>query len=232
MSASPRRRWRLQGLGGLDAAPGPAGVQAEPAGRPFGSPCSACSASCRCAGPGSPCPPHSAQNSWLSAAVAAATPAIASRSITASGIVSVSHVGVSSVSSTGRPSSSAATTSAVRMSACQSAHLAAVALGSSCWPCGRSPSSSRLGHPPAFVHDHRGERLSRRGREPLVAPSVVAVGVEPCSSPWRARCPSCRSSPPGTPTRSPPSTRSRARSSRRPVARRPSRARGDGAASP
>ena len=39
----------------------------------------------------------------FSAAVAAATPAIASRSITASGIVSVSHVAVSSVSSTGRP---------------------------------------------------------------------------------------------------------------------------------
>ena len=38
--------------------------------------------------------------------MAAATPAIASRSITASGIVSVSHVAVSSVSSTGRPSSS------------------------------------------------------------------------------------------------------------------------------
>ena len=162
---------------------------------------------------GVPCPPHSAQISRLSAAVAAATPAIASCSITASGIVSVSHVAVSSVSSTGRPSSSAATTSAVRMSVCQPAHLAAVALGSSCWPCGRSPSSSRLGNPPAFVHDHRSERLSRRGREPLVAPSVVAVGVEPCSSPWRARCPSCRSSPPGTPTRSPPSTRSRARSS-------------------
>ena len=101
-----------------------------------------------------------------------------------------------------------------------------------CWPCGRSPSSSRLGHPPASVHDHRSERLSRRGREPLVAPSVVAVGVEPCSSPWRARCPSCRSSPPGTPTRSPPSTRSRARSSRRPIPRPPSTARRDGAASP
>ena len=113
-------------------------------------PCCACSASYRCAGPGSPCPPHSAQFSRLSAAVAAATPAIASRSIAGGGIVSVSHVAVSSVSSTGRPSSSATTTSAVRMSVCQPAHLASVAFGSSCWPCGRSPSSSsRLGHPPA-----------------------------------------------------------------------------------
>ena len=126
---------------------------------------------------GSPGPPHSAQVSPLSAVAAAITPAIASRSNAVGGIVRVSHVVVSAVSSTGRPSSSPATTSAVRMSACQPAHWRlSPSASSSCCSCARSSSwsswSSRLGHPPALVHDHRGERLGHPGRRGCAAASI------------------------------------------------------------